>query len=363
MRGLGISVYPNHGSLDEIVDYIDMAAALGFERIFTCLISAEDKSTDEVVDEFKKITSHANCLGMKVTADVEPAIFKKFGASYKDLSFFKDLGLYGIRLDLGFGGIEESAMTYNPYGMKIELNMSNGTKYLDNIMSYRPNAENLLGCHNFYPHMYTGLGYDHFIKCSRQFKEQGIRTAAFISSREASFGPWPLSEGLPTLEMHREMDVQVQAKHLFATGLIDDVIVANAFASEEELKSLSRINRYVTSFRVELVHSIPEIEKRIVLEEPHFNRGDVSDYVIRSTQSRVKYKDHYFEPFNTADIKRGDILIDSSLYPRYGGELQIALKDMKNTGRTNVVGRIVGDEVFLLDYIEPWDRFELVENQ
>ena len=27
--------------------------------------------------------------------------------------------------------------------------MSNGTKYVDNIMSHRPNRENLIGCHNF----------------------------------------------------------------------------------------------------------------------------------------------------------------------------------------------------------------------
>ena len=48
-----------------------------------------------------------------------------------------------------FSGLEESIMTYNPYGLKIEINMSNGTKYVDNIMSHRPNRENLIGCHNF----------------------------------------------------------------------------------------------------------------------------------------------------------------------------------------------------------------------
>lgn len=363
MRRLGISVYPNHGSMEKNIAYINLAGKLGYSRIFTCLISEDNKNTEEVVNEFKEITHFANSLGMEVVADVEPPIFKKYGASYTDLSFFKGLGLYGIRLDLGFSGMEESAMTYNPYGIKIELNMSSGTKYVDNILSYKPDVDNLLGCHNFYPHMYTGLGYEHFIKCSSQFKALGIRTAAFISSRTAEFGPWPVYEGLPSLEMHRNMPAQVQAKHLFATGLIDDAIVANAYASEDELKAISSINKYMMELRVELISDIPEIERKIVLEEPHFNRGDVSDYVIRSTQSRVKYKDHYFEPFNTPDIKRGDVLIDSSLYSRYGGELQIALKGMKNTGKTNVVGKIVDDEIFLLGYIEPWSKFHLVENR
>ncbi len=85
--------------------------------------------------------------------------------------------------------------------------------------------------------------------------------------------------------------------------------------------------------------------------------GDVSDYLVRSTQSRVKYKDHNFEAFNTVDIKRGDLLIESSLYKRYAGELQIALKDMKNSGKTNVVGRITDEEIFLIDHLEPWEKF------
>ena len=30
---------------------------------------------------------------------------------------------------------------------------------------------------------------------------------------------------------------------------------------------------------------------------------------------------------------------------------------MKNYGKTNVVGRIVEEEKFLLDYIKPWSKF------
>jgi hypothetical protein len=238
--------------------------------------------------------------------------------------------------------------------------MSSGTRYIENIMSYRPNLDNILASHNFYPHRYSGFSYEHFIKCSKQFKELGIRTAAFISSNAASFGPWPVNEGLCTLEMHRDLLITAQAKHLWATNLINDIIIANCFASEEELKALGELNRDILSFEVELVDNIPEVERKIVLEELHFNRGDVSDYLIRSTQSRVKYKGHEFVSFNTPDIKRGDILIDTSLYGHYAGELQLARKDMKNSGKTNVVGRINEEEHFLLDYIEPWQKFSLV---
>ena len=357
MRRLGISVYPNHSSVPEIREYIDLAARYNFKRVFTCLLSVEgDKET--IVQEFTDVIMHAKEKGMEVIADVSPKVFGELGISYNDLTFFKEIGADGIRLDMGFTGNEESIMTFNPQGLKIELNISSGTKYLDNIMSYQANAANLMGCHNFYPHRYTGLNYDHFIETSKQYKEHGLVTAAFVNSPSAHIGPWPVDEGLCTLEMHREWPIEVQAKHLWATEVIDDVIIANAFASEAELKALSDINPYQLTLTCELEEEIPEIEEKIVVEEFHFNRGDVSDYVVRSTQSRVKYKGHEFVPFNTPDMKKGDIIIETSLYAHYAGELQVALKPMKNSGKSNVVGHVVEEEQFLLDYLKPWQKFQ-----
>jgi hypothetical protein len=356
MRKLGISIYPDRAPLEKHVEYIHLAGKYGFKRIFTCLISVEGNQ-ESIIGEFKQIVDAANSYDMEVIADVSPEVFEALEIHWSDLKFFSDLGLSGIRLDLGFSGNEESIMTCNPYGLKIEVNMSNGTRYLETILSYQPIKENLYGCHNFYPHRYTGLSYDHFIKCSEQFKSLNIRTAAFVSSKSAEFGPWPVSDGLCTLEHHRDMDIVTQAKELFNTGLIDDVIVANCFASEEELKALSEMNKEVLTLDCELVENLPEIERKIVLEEFHFNRGDVSEYMIRSTQSRVKYKGHQFDPINTKPIEKGDILIDSSLYKRYAGELQIALKPMENTGKTSVVGRVSEDQMTLLDSILPWQKF------
>lgn len=357
MRRLGISIYPNHSKPEEVKNYIELASKYNFKRVFTCLLSIEGDK-EAVVKEFTETIAFAKEKGMEVIADVSPQIFDVLGISYSDLTFFKEIGADGIRLDMGYTGNEESVMTFNPQGLKIELNISNGTKYLENILSYQANAINLYGCHNFYPHRYTGLGYDHFIETSKQYKAQGIKTAAFVSSPTATIGPWPVSEGLCTLEMHRELPIVTQAKHLWATELIDDVIIGNAFASEEELKALSEIDPYQLTLNCELVEEIPETEKKIVLEEPHFNRGDVSDYVIRSTQSRVKYNGHEFPAFHTPAIKKGDILVESSLYTRYAGELQLARLSMENTGKTNVVGHVVEEELFLLDLIKPWQKFK-----
>jgi hypothetical protein len=358
MRKLGISIYPERAPKEAWLGYLDLAANYGFTRVFTCLISV-DGDRDKIIKDFVDITSYAKKLGMEIIADVSPDVFDKLGINYNDLSFFQGLQLSGLRLDVGFSGMEESIMTLNPYGLKIEINMSGGTKYLDNILSFQPNKENLIGCHNFYPHRYTGLSREHFLKCSRQFKEQGIKTAAFVSSKAAEFGPWPVREGICTLEQHRNLPLEIQAKDLFHTELIDDVIIANAFATEEELKNLGMLDRNILTLNVELEDNIPNIYSKIILDELHFNRGDVSEYMIRSTQSRVKYYGSDFPLVNPAAIKRGDVLIESSLYDRYAGEMQIALKDMENCGKTNVVGRIAQEEIFLLDNIQPWQKFKL----
>lgn len=360
MKQLGLSIYPENATLEENKAYLSAAAGYGFSRVFTCLISVKGDK-EETKRNFGILIEHARNLGMEVIADVSPEVFKAFDVSFHDLKLFHELKLSGIRLDIGFGGLEESFMTFNPYGLKIEINMSNGTKYLENILSHRPNLENLVGCHNFYPHRYTGLSREHFVKCSNMFREHGIRTAAFVSSSHASFGPWPVNEGLCTLEEHRYLPIDVQAKDLFNTGLIDDVIIANAFAGQEDFRLLAGIDRNLLTLKAELAEGIPGTERSIVLDELHFNRGDVSEYMIRSTQTRIKYKGHYFAPFNTVPIKKGDILIESSLYDRYAGELQIALKDMENSGKTNVVGRVSPDELFLLEHIEPWHKFRFVE--
>ncbi|MBM6860437.1 DUF871 domain-containing protein, partial [Clostridium saudiense] len=282
---------------------------------------------------------------------------------YKDLSFFKEIGADGLRLDMGFTGSEEALMTFNPEGLKIEINMSNNTRYIDTIMDYMPNKENLIACHNFYPHNYSGLNFDHFMKCTENFTKYGLRTAAFITSQnEDTFGPWPVTDGLPTLELHRNLPIDVQAKHLIALGNINDIIISNCYPTDEELESLGAMRKDMVTFNVVLNESTPEVERRILFEEMHFNRGDVSDNFLRSTQSRVKYKGHNFALFNAPEIiKRGDIIIESSEYGHYAGEVQIALNDMINSGKSNVVGHIREEEIFILDYIKPWQKFSFKE--
>lgn len=42
-------------------------------------------------------------------------------------------------MDTGFDGNKEAMLTFNPFGVAIELNMSNDVAYLDNILTYEAN--------------------------------------------------------------------------------------------------------------------------------------------------------------------------------------------------------------------------------
>ena len=359
MRKLGISIYPDKSTVSEMKEYIVKAEKAGFSRIFSNLLQVS-KPKEEVKKEFIEINSFAKEHGFEIIMDVSPAEFETLGISHDDLSFFKEIGADGVRLDAGFGGQPEANMTYNKEDLLIEINMSNDTHVIDNIMDFIPNRYNLVGCHNFYPHPYSGLPEKHFFKTTENFRKYGLRTAAFVTSQaEGSYGPWPVSDGIVTLEKHRYLPLDVQIKDYIAMDAVDDIIISNCFPTDDELEAVAKLDKNIVTFEVNFVDDVPELMKKIVLEEPHFNRGDINDFLIRSTMSRVKYKGEAFPLFNAPEmIRRGDIIIESDLFGHYAGELHIAREDMKNTGKSNVVGRIREEEIYIIDRIKPWQKFK-----
>lgn len=362
MRSLGLSIYPGHSKFEGNAHYLDLAHKYGFSRVFMSMLEVQG-SPEETKAKYKKIIEYGNKLGFQTFLDVNPAIFKQLGVSYDDLKFFADIGAAGIRLDTTFDGAIEAMLSYNPYGLIIELNMSNNVDYLNNIISYQANTPFIYGCHNFYPQRGTGLPYDFFIACSERFKKFGIHSAAFVSSQVGQMGPWNVEDGLPTLEQDRNLPIDVQAMHLWASGLIDDVIIGNAYASEAELKALSEVNRYQLMLHVNYVNDVNKIEKTIVEAPQHFRRSDITKDVIRSTMPRVTYA-NIPNPVhdNNVEFQRGDIIIGNDNFGHYKNELQIVLEPHKES-RMNKVGSIRSDELFLLDFIKPWSKFKLIGNK
>lgn len=356
---LGISIYPDKAQLSDIKEYIKLASKYNFKRIFTCLLSV-DGNVETIVNEFSEIINYANEHQFEVYVDVAPVVFDNLGLKHGDLEFFSKLGVAGVRLDQGFNGAIEAEMTYNPYGLNVEINMSQDNHLLNTILDFQPRKGKIIGCHNFYPQRYTGLSLEHFISSSKRYSENQVRSAAFITSQTAKLGPWPIMEGLCTLESHRDLAITTQLKHHYALGLIDDIIIGNMFASEEELASLCKLDSSVIDFKINLTSGVNPIEEKIIFEHPHFKRGDVNDYIIRSTMCRITHKDDDNAPHDTASvIKAGAVVIGNNDFGQYKNELQIITKEIEDKElQRNIVGYIDDSELFLLDLLKPSMRFK-----
>ncbi|MEH7355433.1 MupG family TIM beta-alpha barrel fold protein [Neobacillus drentensis] len=359
----GISIYPYKEDSKETIEYIDLAAKYGFQRVFTNLLMIEEEKVEETIEKMKAAIKRARLHQMEVVLDVNPQVFKQLRIDSKDLSFFQKMGATGIRLDANFDGLTESLMTYDSTELDIEINISNNTGYLENIISFSANKKKIIGCHNFYPQRFTGLDYNYFIECSKKYKKLGIRTAAFVGSQHAIHGPHPHTDGLCTLEMHRDWDIEMQAKHLIATQLIDDIIIANSFASEDELKRLAALNQEQLELDITFLETATKLEREIAINNQHLNRGDINSYTIRSSYLRSKYKNASIPLNSTIDeLKFGDITIGNDSFGQYKSELNIVKKDLPNHDHfKNVVARIKEEDLFLISYIEPWGKFRLRE--
>lgn len=64
---------------------------------------------------------------------------------------------------------------------------------------------------------------------------------AISSLAKETHGPWPVSDGVPTIEEHRNLPAEIQLVHCLAMNNIDEIIIGNAFAGEDEFKTIRRV--------------------------------------------------------------------------------------------------------------------------
>lgn len=353
MHHLGIAVYPEHATKKQNYEYMQMAASNGFTRLFTCLLSVE-KSQKEVIAELSELVAQAHEFNFEVALDTDPNAFKTVGATPTDLSIFHKMGIDIIRLDGSFGTLLDRFVINNSYGIKIEFNASMDTE-LSQLIEHGANRQQMITCHNFYPERYSGLGWQIFKQFTQKFKGLGLQTAAFISSQaKETFGPWPVAAGLPTIEIHRNLPIDLQARHLIASELIDDLIIGNAFATKSELECLGSLELDKTMLGIILEPNITEAETSIIFDYSHFGRPDHSDYFIRSSIPKLKFKTTNLRPRTNKQpcFKRGDVVVVNDNLAHYRGELEVILQEIENDGQRNLVGHIPTAEGIILDEME-----------
>lgn len=361
MRKLGISIYPEHSTPEKDLAYMELASKYGFSRIFTCLLSVEE-SKEDIIKNFTAFINKAHNLGFKVAVDTNIDVFNKLDARADDISVFAKMGVDIIRLDWPLSDRENILITNNPYNITVEFNASSDMA-LDLLIKKGANRNQMSTCHNFYPQEYTGLSKDRFDYFTQKYYDMALDVHAFISSNnDNTFGPWPVYNGLCTLEDHRHKDIGYQLRYLIADRRIKDVIIGNSFASESELKELSEVDLSIPSLKIEEISYIMEVEREILYDFVHADRIDSSEYFIRSSISRAfgKDKDIPQRKSEKEYFEKGDVLIINNNLSYYKGELEIVKKKIKNTGERNLVGHFNEDEQKIVDILAEQNPFKII---
>ena len=184
------------------------------------------------------------------------------------------------------------------------------------------------------------------------------------------------------------MPIGEQLKHCLALDNVDEIIIGNAYASEDEFKAIDQVMKQVyvdvpkneafgfladfiphgmvkrVPFKIQLEEGITELEKEILFNYPtHSDLGDCMNYMLRSRWTRTIYKGKEIpcRPCTKTHYARGDVVIVNDNLAHYRGEIQIVLKDMKVDGQRNLLGRIDESELFILEHIKAKDVFTFVE--
>lgn len=392
---LGLSVYPEQESTQQIEAYLKTGAEYGFDHLFTSIFSVEG-TKKEIVDYFKNLTNIAHRLGYVVDGDVNTWFFEKIGANYNDLSVFKEMRIDILRMDGPYGDERDAILINNPEGIKIEYNTSM-INVVENALDHGANIKNISTCHNFYPQRYTAPSLAQIKSMNEHFHKLGIPVAMFLNSQvEGTHGPWPVSDGLPTIEEHRNVPVDVQLKHMLAMKTIDLALFGNAFASKTEFEMVKNVmDQAIVSlesldgsmkkmavsmyamhgkqvpkqeltripFSIYLEQGISEEEKKRLYFGYHTDLGDCLNYMIRSRVSRMAFPKAEIVPraCEKKTFERGDVLIVNDRCKHYAGEIQIVLKPMENDGQRNLLGHIDEKEHMIFDLIEAMDFFTFIE--
>ena len=389
---LGISVYPDLSPLEEIEKYFELAAKYGVSRVFSSMFSVEG-TKEEVLEYFRKLIVAAHKNNLKVSLDVNPMCFEKMGAKADDLSIFQSIDVDILRMDLSFGAAEDAKLVRNPYGITIEFN--NAPKIVKGLLAQGIDAKDFYVCHNFYPQRYTAMKWEQFIEKNIELKAcaKDLRIGAFISSTAPdTHGVWDAVCGLPTVERLRMLPIDLQARMLLATGNVDDILIGNAYASEEEFKRLQEVmqesdklngeidptlqmlvdhglislDKQVKRLRVTLDPEVTEKEKEVLFDFfPHLDMGDSSEWIWRTRISRFKYSlpNEVLKPRACKDemFAVGDVVMVNDNYKHYAGEIQIVKKPIVNDGTRNRIGHLDEDEYQMMELVYDGDLVEFLE--
>ena len=355
----GISVYPVlDNTPDENAALIRRAASLGITRLFTSLhIPEHDKTSFS--DELHAILGAARDARLDLIADVTPESADILGLSSCTPEAFHAFGIHTLRLDDGFSVSEIASFTQSKADARIQLNASTvSEEFLTELSKYNADFSRLEALHNFYPRTGTGLSLRAFAEKTALLHRFGVRVGAFLATKDGRKRA-PLFDGLPTLELHRNFSVDLASRHLIALG-VDDIFLSDSLPTDEELTALANASPDLVTLRA--VSATENNAFRRFFDEPFTARPDEARDAVRAVESRARAKELHLPlaPENTTDRPFGAITLDNVNYLRYAGELQIIKRPQPADSRVNVLAYIREEERFLVPYIHPKGRFQIL---
>lgn len=340
----GISIY---AGLDydkkENLSLIKTAAELGFSCLFTSAQIPETSNDEIFFDELTDILTTAVTNGFEIILDVNAESFAQY-----------NIDGITLRLDDGFSAKQVAEISR---ARKVQLNASTvAEKFLDDLLELNANFNNISALHNFYPRPCTGLDTYFFDNQNRLLHDVGIKVGAFVPSKDGK-RRLPLREGLPTLEDCRNFTTDLSARFLAAFG-VDFMIIGDGAPTQEELQAVAAIKDDEIIFQAQLLSN--DLTTAEILSRHFTRRADVAKSVIRAVEGRQYLKEvgGKIQPEEPA-IERsfGDVTIDNENFGRYAGEVQIIQDVLPADGRVNIAAHILDEEIFLMGYLKPGQRF------
>lgn len=337
---VGLKEYP----IEKNLEYLKLLKEEGVDLVF---ISAHiPEMSPSFKEELVIICNKALELGVKVSLDVAKPIMKSLNLPK----------VYALRLDYGFS-LDEIVEMYdkqiNENGPVVELNAStidyNDLLYLQ---AKGVNLSKIRISHNFYPKKWTGLSADDVIKKNEFFHKLGMNVMIYIPSSNQHRPP--MYEGLPTVELHRELNIYGILSTMRYLGA-DEVFFGDAYASCEELRIAKKFN-YDEAIIPIIVDSRISLEEKELLTRKHINRRDANEYFVRSS-TRVKSGEVL--PLNTSIRRLYDVTIDNVKFGRYQGEVCIMKKELPADERVNVVAKALINDL-VIKSIFPSRKFRFV---
>ena len=298
----------------------------------------------------REICHSLAAFGFRTIADVSVKTLQQFGCeSLTELA--KDLKLWGLRIDYGFGPDEIGEMATR---MPIVLNAS--TTSAEDARRIAEKGQEVFALHNFYPRPETGLDEDYLMETTNKLREAGLSVQCFIPGDTLLRGP--LHEGLPTLEAHRHVLPSAAFVDMALRFGMEDIFLADPGLSEKEQQRIAHFCRTgVICVPAELDEGWRHLYGKVFT-----CRIDSPRWLIRFQESRVySCQGDIVEPKGYTERRRGVITVDNCGYGRYSGELMLIREPLPADSRVNVIGSVPENALLLVDRIERGAKFMLVE--